>query len=325
MDIRGYGTPNDYTSVYRQGGQMMEIKKRKKILVMGILFIFLVTILAPGIYAHIYNGIPVRRINQQTPLTHGVLQEENTVQLHIYTALGPIITRTATLTDETNYKKLQESMEDITQIASSYNGNTKMWLEDMEQRIDNLLIQLKEIGLIKNDNDKKMIKNQIMRGHETQLEQTWEKFTRNDSTLNNSLCLIAGYGTQDTRMEFTLRNPLIFSIARIVLAVLEFALRYDFTLASQILNYLSTDHLLNLALYCQYIIDENRTLKPPWVGVFTYGQNGYQATTNNSNTTLLGYAGLAIDFYFGLENIYALDSTGIIGFATYAKITPRPT
>jgi hypothetical protein len=200
-----------------------------------------------------------------------------------------------------------------------------MWLSDMGKSIDDLLIQLQELGLIKNENDKKMIKNQIMGGHETRLEQTWEKFTRNDSTLNNSLCLIAGYGTQNTRMEFTLRTPLVLSIARIALAVLEFALRYDFSLASQILNYLSTDHILNLALYCQYYVDENRTLPPPWVGVFTYGQNGYQATTNNSNTTLFGYAGLVIEFYFGLGNIYALDSTGIIGFATYAQITPRTT
>ena len=303
----------------------MEIKKRNKILVTGILFLFLGTILAPGIYAHIHNGIPAGRLNQHTPLICGVLEEENTVQLHIYTALGPIITRKATLADETRYKKLQESMEDITFIASNYKGNTKMWLEDMEQSIDNLLIQLQEVGLVKNENDKKMIKNQILGGQEIQREQIWEKSTRNDSTLDNFLCLTAGYGTQDTRMEFTFRSPLILSIARIVLAVLEFALKYDFALASQILNYLSTDHLLNLALYCQYIIDENRTLRPPWVGIFTYGQNGYQATTNNSNTTLLGYAGLVIEFYLGLGNIYTLDSTGIIGFTTYAKTTSRPT
>ena len=213
-------------------------------------------------------------------------------------------------------------MEDITKIASSYTGNTQTWLKDMEKSIDTLLIQLQELGLIKNENDKQMIKNQIMGGRHTPLTKTWDKFTQNESTLNNTLCLMAGYGTQDTYMQFTLRNPLMLSIARIILAVIELVLTYDFTLASQILNYLSTDHLLNLALYCQYYINENRTLQLPWIGVFTYGLNGYQAARGNSDTTILGFAGLVIEFYFGLGNIYALDATGILGFSTYAKITP---
>ncbi len=305
---------------------MMETKNRKKIVVAGILFIFLGISLAPGIYAYTHNNAPVRIINQQTLQKQYDLQEENTIKLHIFTALGPIITRTAVLDDEKHYEKIQETMEEINLIASTYNGNTRTWLNDMGNSIDNLLMQLQEIGLIKNEKDKQMIKYQITGRLETQIGETWEQFNNNDSSsFNNSLCLIAGYGTQDTHMEFPLRNPFYLSIARTILAVLEFVLKYDFALVSQILNYLSSDHILNLALYCQFILDENRTMKPPWVGVFTYGQNGYLATVNNSNATLLGYAGLIVEFYFGLGSLYALDATGIVGFAPYAQIEQRPT
>ena len=301
------------------------MKKRKKIVAVGILFIFLGISLVPGIYAYTNNNSLVRGVNQQTLQKQCNLQEDNTIKLHIFTALGPIITRTATLKDEKTYEKIQETMEEINMIASTYNGNTYTWLNDMGKSIDSLLTQLQEIDLIKNNKDKQMIKNQITGRLETNIEETWEQYNNNDSAFNNSLCLIAGYGTQDTHMEFPLRNPFYLSIARTILAVLEFVLRYDFALVSQVLNYLSSDHILNLALYCQFIVDENRTMKPPWVGVFTYGQNGYQATVNNSNATLLGYAGLVVEFYFGLGNLYVLDGTGIVGFATYAQIEQRYT
>jgi hypothetical protein len=303
----------------------MEMKKRKKLVVVGILFIFLGISLAPGIYAYTHNNALVRRVNQQTLQKQCNLQEDNTIKLHIFTSLGPIITRTATLEDEKKYEKIQETMEEINMIASTYKGNTHTWLNDMGKSIDSLLTQLQEIGLIKNENDKQMIKNQITGRLETQIDETWEQFNNNDNSFNNSLCLIAGYGTQYTHMEFPLRNPFYLSIARTVLAVMEFVLKYDFELVSQILNYLSSDHILNLALYCQFIVDENRTMKPPWVGVFTYGQNGYQATVNNSNATLLGYAGLVVEFYFGLGSLYVLDATGIVGFAAHAQIEQRPT
>jgi len=303
----------------------MEMKKRKKIVAVGILFIFLGISLVPSIYAYTHNNSLVKGVNQQTLQKQCNLQEDNTIKLHIFTALGPIITRTATLKDEKTYEKIQETMEEINMIASTYKGNTITWLNDMGKSIDSLLTQLQEIGLIKNNQDKQMIKNQITGRLETNIEETWEQYNNNDSAFNNSLCLIAGYGTQDTHMEFPLRNPFYLSIARTILSVLEFVLKYDFALVSQILNYLSSDHILNLALYCQFIVDENRTMKPPWVGVFTYGQNGYQATVNNSNATLLGYAGLVVEFYFGLGNLYVLDATGIVGFATYAQIEHRYT
>ena len=208
-------------------------------------------------------------------------------------------------------------------IIFDLDGTLVDTIEDIGDATNTLLNTLEDIGLIKNQMDKQLIKNQIQGGHKNTLERLWKHSGEDNETINNSICLIAGYGTENTRIEFPLRNPFILSIARVAIQVLELLLAYDFALASQILNYLSTDNILNLALYSKYIINETRALPPPWVGIYTYGLNEYQEVKGNCETTLLGYAGLVIEFYVGIGNIFGIDATGLVGFAGYATIIPE--
>jgi hypothetical protein len=242
---------------------------------------------------------------------------------HICTTRGPIQSRSLILEDKEDYEELQNVLQDVTQTAASYSGNMRPWLYAMEDSTNALLNKLEDIGLIKNEMDKQMIKNQINGGHKNTLERLWKHSAQENETINNSICLIAGFGTENTRIEFPLRNPFLLSIARVTIQILELLLAFDFALASQILNYLSTDNILNLAVYSKYIINETRALPPPWIGVYTYGLNEYQEVKGNCETTLLGFAGLVIEFYVGIGNIFGIDATGLVGFSGYVTMIPE--
>ena len=299
----------------------MEFSTRKKMVVMGILFLFAGATLLPGIFADITEPSQsgIREIIQKP---QNGPNDEYKITCRICTTTGPILTRSQILGDKKTYDSLQDMMKKVVWATSNYSRDTKQWLSTLDQRTDTLLAQLEDIGLIKNELDKQMVKNQILGGHDDTLANLWEQFGQDNETVNNSLCIIAGYGTEQTRMDFPVRNPFLLSITRVIIQILEFILRYDLALASQIVNYLSTDHILNLALYSIFNVNETRAQQPPWVGVFTYGQNEYQEVKGNCEATIIGYAGLLLEFYVGIGNVFGIDSMGMVGFAGYTTMLP---
>ena len=301
----------------------MKVNTRKKMVVMGTLFLFIATTLFPGIYAHITDFSPEPFAHEKTKHFQELSDDQYKIMCHICTIRGPIQSRSLVVENKEDYDELQMILQETTQAAGSYSGSMRPWLYALEDKTNTLLNKLEDIGLIRNEMDKQMIRNQIHGGHKNTLERLWEHSAQDNETINNSICLIAGYGTENTRIEFPLRNPFLLSIARVTIQILELLLAFDFALASQILNYLSTDNILNLAIYSKFIINETRALPPPWVGVYTYSLNEYQEVKGNCETTLLGFAGLVIEFYVGIGNIFGIDATGLVGFSGYATMTPE--